>query len=97
MKEPDYFHGVADDVGAVLAARQKTYGDFETVAEMAIALRRVLAEARPTGSAAQRIALDMITLKLARIAAGDPNHIDSWVDIAGYATLVADILKREAA
>ena len=23
---------------------------------------------------------------------GDPNYIDSWVDIAGYATLVADRL-----
>ena len=33
-------------------------------------------------------ALDMIAHKLARILNGDPNYADSWVDIAGYATLV---------
>lgn len=36
----------------------------------------------------QREALDMIVHKIARILNGDPNYIDSWHDIAGYATLV---------
>lgn len=35
----------------------------------------------------QRESLDMIAHKLARILNGDPNYVDSWVDIAGYATL----------
>ena len=30
----------------------------------------------------------MITNKMARIVNGDPNYIDNWHDIAGYATLV---------
>jgi hypothetical protein len=34
----------------------------------------------------------MILHKIARIVNGDPNWSDSWRDIAGYATLVADRL-----
>lgn len=36
----------------------------------------------------QRETLDMIAHKIGRILHGDPNHIDSWHDVAGYATLV---------
>jgi hypothetical protein len=35
----------------------------------------------------------MIASKIARIVVGDYDHIDSWVDIAGYAKLVADRLQ----
>jgi hypothetical protein len=35
----------------------------------------------------------MILNKVSRILAGDPGHVDHWDDIAGYATLVADILR----
>ena len=38
-------------------------------------------------------ALDMICHKIARIINGDPNHLDSWQDIAGYARLVAERLQ----
>jgi hypothetical protein len=40
----------------------------------------------------QREALEMIQHKVARILNGDPSYHDSWHDIAGYATLVADRL-----
>ncbi len=33
-------------------------------------------------------AAEMILHKLARLLNGDPNHRDSWADIAGYAELV---------
>lgn len=36
----------------------------------------------------QEYAIDMILMKISRIVAGDAGHIDSWHDIAGYATLV---------
>ena len=41
----------------------------------------------------QREALEMLALKIARILNGDPNYADSWHDVAGYATLVADRLQ----
>jgi hypothetical protein len=42
----------------------------------------------------QREALEMIAHKIARIVNGDPNYADSWLDIAGYAQLVADRLNE---
>lgn len=38
-------------------------------------------------------ALEMIAHKIGRIINGDPHYADSWVDIAGYAMLVADRLE----
>lgn len=35
----------------------------------------------------------MIQHKIARILNGDPDYVDNWVDIAGYAKLVADRLQ----
>ena len=35
----------------------------------------------------------MIVTKIARIVNGSPDKVDHWVDIAGYATLVADRLE----
>lgn len=40
----------------------------------------------------QKEAIDMICHKLGRILCGDPNFVDHWHDIAGYATLVENIL-----
>lgn len=38
-------------------------------------------------------ALDMIQHKIGRILSGNPNEPDHWHDIAGYATLVENILR----
>jgi hypothetical protein len=44
----------------------------------------------------QREALEMIAHKIGRILNGDPDYADSWIDIAGYAKLVADRLEGTA-
>lgn len=41
----------------------------------------------------QKEALEMLAHKIGRILNGDPDYADSWDDIAGYATLVANRLK----
>jgi hypothetical protein len=41
-------------------------------------------------------AMDMIFHKIGRILNGDPNYADSWIDIAGYAKLVADRLEGKS-
>lgn len=43
----------------------------------------------------QRQALTVIVDKIARTLNGDPTYADNWVDIAGYATLVADRLQKD--
>jgi hypothetical protein len=42
-------------------------------------------------------ALSHICTKLSRIANGDAQHVDNWLDIAGYATLVALELEKKGA
>ena len=49
-------------------------------------------------SYAQKESLDMIANKLSRLLNGNPNHTDTWHDIAGYSTLAEkDTLARFAA
>lgn len=38
-------------------------------------------------------AIDMIFHKVGRILSGNPNEPDHWFDIAGYATLIVNILE----
>ena len=85
------------DVDDILDERATTYGRFIDVAEIAQELKdtiRIGDTNRDERLPADQIeALDMITSKIARILCGDSNYVDSWIDIAGYATLVADRLQ----
>lgn len=82
------------DISSVLAERGTRYGSFENHAKIAQALKLVMANTPKWGTLSpdQAEALEMVAHKVARILNGDPNYADSWVDIAGYATLVADRL-----
>lgn len=87
----------AQEIDAILNARASSYGSFKDVAEVAQRLKHTAQSASwqqgKVVCADQAEALDMIFSKIARIVNGDPNHVDSWVDIAGYAQLVADRLQ----
>ena len=39
-------------------------------------------------------ALEAIQDKISRILVGDPTHLDHWVDISGYSTLVVNALRK---
>ena len=73
----------------LLNERAKTHGDFAETARMSQALKSLMGTGYryPELSDAQCEALDMIAVKIARIVSGDPNHKDTWIDIAGYAQL----------
>ncbi len=43
----------------------------------------------------QKESLHQIAVKISRILNGDPNYVDNWDDIAGYAELVSKRLKGE--
>ena len=81
----------------VLKQRGKRYGSFANHADCSQKLKAVLrnhmgADKWNSLSPAQAECLEMLCLKLGRIANGDPNYEDNWRDIAGYAELTADIL-----
>jgi hypothetical protein len=84
-------------VDTVLDSRAKDYGKFIEGAEIMQMLKRLVhnyIEDRQTPLAFdQREAIDMIIHKLGRIINGNPDKVDHWVDIAGYAKLVADRLE----
>jgi hypothetical protein len=85
------------DVDNVLDERAKDYGKFIEGAEIMQMIKRLVRnyiEERDTQLAFdQREALDMIIHKMGRIINGNPDKVDHWVDIAGYAKLVADRLE----
>jgi len=85
------------DVDATLVERGKRYGTFKGHAEVTYKLKNVLRahadKMQRTFAFDQAEAMDMICHKLGRIVNGDPDYVDSWVDIAGYAKLVADRLE----
>ncbi len=81
----------------MLADRSVRYGNFTTNAKVIMSLKRVIAPYEPKLADDQIEALHMICNKIGRILNGDHNYADSWADIAGYATLVAERLEQKDA
>ena len=86
----------ANEVDTLLDTRADQYGSFMQSAETAIKIKGAMHNAIARNDAHlfpdQILALDMIAVKLSRIVNGNAAHRDSWLDIAGYAKLVADRL-----
>lgn len=83
----------------LLEERQSTHGSFTNNAEISQDLKSIihsaisdLGEATPV----QKEAIDMICLKLSRIASGQAHFKDHWDDISGYATLAANELEHDS-
>lgn len=87
----------ADNIDATLAERGKRYGVFIEHAHVTMGLKNFiqdeLIKRNKLIAVDQLEALHMICHKIGRIINGDPNYADSWIDIAGYAKLVADRLE----
>jgi len=92
-----FLDGIDNYVDNILNERHETYGYFINQATISQEFKKILFHelaARNKDLGPDQIeALEMILHKIARIVNGDENHIDSWHDISGYATLVADRLK----
>lgn len=88
---------VATDINTTLAERGSRYGKFTGHAAVSCSLKyviwRELSKRDKLLTHDQQEALDMICHKIGRIINGDPDYADSWIDIAGYAKLVADRLE----
>lgn len=83
-------------IADTLQQRNATHGDFAINARCSQALKLCIKEHTKTELTDVQIeALEVICAKIARILIGDPNHADSWHDIAGYALLVERTLLNE--
>lgn len=95
---------MVQSVAQVLEERGTRYGQFINQAGIAQGLHQVLefgmqvsGKTRFDFYVDELEAINMIVNKIARIYNGDPHYSDSWRDIAGYATLVADRLDNDMA
>ena len=88
-----------DKLDDILTERAGNYGDFRDQARISQELKRIAMMASTSYwsrmTPYQKEATEMVLHKMARILSGDPNYADSWVDIAGYATLVAEKIQLE--
>jgi hypothetical protein len=88
------------EIVALLTERGHEYGPFRDGAALMQGMKRLMADhARAhdkTFSDDQWEALEMIVHKIGRIVNGNPDKVDHWKDIAGYAMLVADRLEGTA-
>lgn len=84
-------------VDDLLEERGKRYGEFSGHAMISQLIKAIMRDT-PTWDnldAAQKESLEMIAHKIARILNGDPDYLDNWDDTAGYATLVANELRKK--
>lgn len=85
------------NVDQVLDSRAQDYGAFKDGAQLMQGLKRLMADHaqrhNKTFADDQWEALEMIIHKVGRIVNGNPDKVDHWTDIAGYAKLVADRLE----
>lgn len=84
------------DIDATLIERGDRYGDFPGHAEVTQSIKRAMADSARWDELSddKREALEMIAHKIGRILNGDPNYVDSWHGIVGYAKLVEDEITR---
>ena len=93
---------MVQSVAQVLEERGTRYGVFMGQARIAQSLHLVLRQGMEIAgkntfdfAPDELEAMHMIVNKIARIYNGDNHYSDSWRDIAGYATLVADRLDND--
>lgn len=84
-------------VEQTIEEREPKYGNYPKRACLAESINDLLTCGSMPLKPFQKHALTMIAEKLSRITNGDPNIIDNWHDIAGYATLVERELRHEQA
>ena len=86
-----------DQINQLLNEREITHGSY---CGKSLFIQYVKFEIRDYGNwksldPDMQESLDMIVTKMARILLGDPKHHDNWIDIAGYAMLVANRLQNK--
>ncbi len=83
-------------VNDIIKQRAQSHGDYRYVSKMSQDLKHTLKSSSFYNDLEFYMAeaLDMISMKQARILAGNARARDHWLDIAGYAMLVVSELER---
>lgn len=84
------------NIDAILKERGGNYGDFAVQGDCAQSLKSIVDNSPNVLEPFQKEALHMILHKISRIICGDPTYLDSWDDIAGYAQLASNTMRRDS-
>lgn len=88
------------NVDEILEQRHEEYGTFMDVARLSQNLKNTINHELKARSKVlapdQAEALAMMCSKIARLVAGNADHLDGWKDLAGYPMLVADRLEGKS-
>lgn len=86
-----------NDVKQTLISRTKTYGSFECNATLTTDLDSVLRNHKNYEklSPVHKETFHMIFHKMARILCGDPEFLDSTLDLYGYAKLLHNFVEEK--
>ena len=84
-------------LNSILDARGNRYGSFQSNAQIAQNIKSIMHGSSNWNTMPDYMkeSLHMIAHKISRILEGDYYYDDSWVDIAGYATLVVEEIHNE--
>ena len=88
---------MSDQLEKTLAQRGEVYGRFVDHATISQSIKRAMRAAPGWQELPDdmRESLEMLAHKVARILNGNPDYVDSWHDVSGYATLVEKRLKGD--
>lgn len=86
---------MSSNIQDTLVERGSRYGDFAGHANITQRIKFIMQNTQNWSRLKedQKESLEMVAHKIGRILNGDPDYDDSWVDIAGYVTLVANRLQ----
>ncbi len=98
VDQDDVPEEIKDLVQGILDERGEQYGDYNEMCQVIWGLKK---EIHPYAlkrgmSPFVAEALDLICTKIGRLCTGNAQHIDTWQDIIGYATLVVRQINRNA-
>jgi hypothetical protein len=85
-----------DTLKEVLVARGSKYGPFISNAVVSQELKTTFRSTPNWNDLSLDVKemLDVMALKISRILTGDPEYDDNYVDIAGYAQIVVDRIRK---
>lgn len=84
-------------IDKTIKEREKSHGNFAYTAQLCQDFKKILHGSKNWNhlTPLQRETLESVTGKISRILSGDPNHRDSYHDIAGYAALCEQLMDTE--
>lgn len=85
------------NIDDTLNERAKTHGSYVEQSKVSQYFKQTLRACPQWGGLTllQKESIEMIAAKLSRIVHGDPQEVDHWRDIAGYAQLAVKDMERD--